>query len=148
MSLLSLSRPDGTFTNLLIIKVTGRRSAIQKKVVVLINRDRACSQIYSGSGGFAKLPQLSEMSGDSVQWVKGVDKDGHDAQVVVTFPQTSNGHVGSPFKAGGNPKFVFTNGDDSGPPNGGPYDVYLYESLTVGGVVCTNPQDPGVIIER
>jgi hypothetical protein len=124
------------------------KTAITWKVVDVMNSDHTCKQLDSASGGFAKLPQLG--TGDSVTWVKGIAPGGGSAPLVVTFPQTSNGHVGSPFvDSNGNPKFVFKDGENSGPPaSGAPYDVYLYESLTIGGTACTNPQDPGVIVDR
>jgi hypothetical protein len=124
------------------------KAAITWKVVDVMNSDHACKQLDSASGGFAKLPQLRKDAGDSVTWVKGIAPGGGSAPLVVTFPQTSNGHVGTPFvDSHGNPKFTFTDGDNSGPTaSGAPNDVYLYESLTIGGTPCSNPQDPGVII--
>jgi len=117
------------------------------KVVDIMDVHNSCKQLNS-TGGFAKLPQLG--AGDSITWIKGIAPGGGSAPLVVTFPQTSNGHIGTPFVDGsGNPKFVFHDGDNSGSPGSSvPNDVYLYESLTIGGTACTNPQDPGVIIEK
>jgi hypothetical protein len=117
------------------------------KVVIAMKSDNSCAQLNS-QGGFAKVPPLSVTGGDSITWVKGIDAKGNEAPLVVTFPPMSNTHVGTPFVDGsGNPKLEFHNGDNSGPaPKGTPYDTYLYLSATVGGVACTNPQDPGVII--
>jgi len=117
------------------------------KVVDAMESNNSCKQLNS-QGGFAKLPQLGP--GDSVTWVKGIAPGGGSAPLVVTFPPTSNGHVGTPFvDSSGNPKFMFHDGDNSGPPaSGAPNDVYLYQSMTIGGTACTNPQDPGVIIDK
>jgi hypothetical protein len=118
------------------------------KVVDAIDANNSCKQL-NAQGGFAKLPQLGP--GDSVTWLKGIAPGGGSASLVVTFPPTSNGHVGTPFvdSTTGRPKFEFHEGDNSGPPGSGvPNDVYLYQSLTIGGTPCTNPQDPGVIIDK
>jgi hypothetical protein len=117
------------------------------KVVIAMKSDNSCAQLNS-QGGFAKIPPLSIGNGDSITWLKGIDAKGNEAPLVVTFPPMSNTHVGTPFVDGsGQPKFEFHNGDNSGPtPKTTPYDAYLYLSATVGGVACTNPQDPGVII--
>lgn len=125
-------------------------TAITWKVVDVIDSNNSCKQLDSGSGGFAKLPELRRGFGDSVTWVKGIAPGGGSAPLVVTFPQTSNGHIGTPFvDSNGNPKFVFKDGDNSGAPaRGAPNDVYLYESLTIGGTACTNPQDPGVHVDN
>ena len=126
------------------------KTAITFKVVDVIDSNNSCKQLDSASGGFAKLPLLRRGSGDSITWIKGIAPGGGSAPLVVTFPQTSNGHVGTPFvDSHGNPKFVFKDGENSGPPaSGAPKDVYLYESLTIGGTACTNPQDPGVIVDQ
>jgi hypothetical protein len=125
-------------------------TAITWKVVDVIDSNNSCKQLDSASGGFAKLPLLRKGYGDSVTWIKGIAPGGGSAPLVVTFPQTSNGHVGTPFvDSNGNPKFVFKDGDNSGPMgSGAPKDVYLYESLTIGGTACSNPQDPGVIVDQ
>ncbi len=120
------------------------KKATTVKVVITMKADNSCAQLNS-QGGFAKVPPLSRSNGDSITWLKGIDAKGHDAPLVVTFPQMSNTHTGSPF----DPKFIFHGGDNSGPPaKNAPDDAYLYLSVTVGGVPCTNPQDPGVIIDR
>lgn len=126
------------------------KAAITWKVVDVMNSDHTCKQLDSASGGFAKLPLLRMGSGDSVTWVKGIGPGGGSAPLLVTFPQTSNGHIGTPFvDSNGNPKFVFKDGENSGPlASGAPKDVYLYESLTIGGTACSNPQDPGVIVDQ
>jgi|SRR5271165_2343237 len=126
------------------------KTAITWKVVDVMNSDHTCKQLDSASGGFAKLPQLRRGPGDSVTWVKGIAPGGGSAPLVVTFPQTSNGHIGTPFvDSHGNPKFTFADGDNSGAPaSGAPNDVYLYESLTIGGTPCSNPQDPGVHVDN
>ena len=127
------------------------KGATTFSVVDVIDANNSCKQLYAQSGGgFAKLPQLARKSGDSITWVKGIAPGGASASLVVTFPQTSNGHVGTPFvDSSGNPKFVFKDGDNSGPAaSGAPNDVYLYQSLTIGGTPCSNPQDPGVIIDN
>jgi hypothetical protein len=118
------------------------------KVVDTIDGNNSCQQLNSAGGGFAKLPQL--YPGDSITWVKGIAPGGGSAALVITFPQKSNGHIGTPFVyPNGQPNFVFHDGDNSGPPGPGvPADVYLYESMTIGGTACTNPQDPGVIIDK
>jgi hypothetical protein len=123
------------------------KQATTFKVVDTIDSNNSCKQL-NAQGGFAKLPQLG--SGDSITWVKGIAPGGGSAPLVVRFPPTSNGHVGTPFvDSSGNPKFEFHDGDNSGPPaSGAPYDVYLYQSMTIGGTACTNPQDPGVIIDK
>jgi hypothetical protein len=123
------------------------RAATTTRVVIAMKADNSCAQLNS-SGGFAKIPPLSVKNGDSMTWLKGIDAQGHEAPLVVTFPPMSNTHIGSPFVDGsGAAKFIFHNGDNSGPPaNNAPYDAYLYLSATVGGIACTNPQDPGVVI--
>jgi hypothetical protein len=129
-------------------KLMGGHVPTTYKVVDVIDANNSCKQLNSASGGFAKLPQL--WPGDSITWVKGIAPGGGSAPLVITFPTTSNGHVGTPFvDSSGNPKYVFNDGDNSGPvPPGVPSDVYLYQSMTIGGVACTNPQDPGVIVDR
>jgi hypothetical protein len=110
--------------------------------------DNSCAQLNS-QGGFAKVPPLSVKNRDNLTWLKGIDAKGNDAPLVVTFPPMSNTHLGTPFVDANGPKFIFHNGDNSGPPaNNAEYDTYLYQRVTVGGVSCTNPQDPGVIIEK
>ena len=125
------------------------KQAATVKVVIAMKGDNSCAQLNS-QGGFAKLPPLSISNGDSMTWVKGIDAQGHDAPLVVTFPPMSNTHIGTPFvDGGGAPKFIFHDGDNSGPPvNNAPQDAYLYLSMTVGGVACTNPQDPGVHVTQ
>jgi hypothetical protein len=125
-------------------------TATTAKVVIAMKGDNSCAQLYSQGGGFAKIPPLSSSNGDSITWVKGIDANGHDAPLVVTFPPMSNTHIGTPFvDGGGGPKYIFNGGDNSGAPSkNAPYDAYLYLSVTVGGVPCTNPQDPGVIIDK
>ena len=127
-----------------------KQATIFKVVDVIdLKSNNTCKQLNS-QGGFAKLPQLGIQAGDSVTWVNGAVQGDGSAPLVVTFPKTSNGHIGTPFVDGsGNPKFVFKDGENSGPPTpGAPSDVYLYESMTIGGTACTNPQDPGVIIDK
>jgi hypothetical protein len=109
--------------------------------------DHSCAQLFSQGGGFAKIPPLDRV-GDSITWLKGIDANGRDTTVGVTFPPTSNGHIGTPFVDGnGNPKYSFGTGENSGGPSkNAPNDAYLYVKETVGGIDCTNPSDPGVII--
>jgi hypothetical protein len=125
----------------------GHLQATTVKVVVAMKADHSCSQLFSQGGGFAKVPSL-DRAGDSITWVKGIDPNGKDTTIQVTFAQLSNGHVGTPFvDANGSPKYTFGTGDNSGgPASSAPNDAYLYDKETVGGIDCTNPKDPGVII--
>lgn len=116
----------------------------QLKVKIKLKQGSTCQQVDSGSGNPDKVPQLRRV--DTIIWEEGIAPEG-PTQLVVTFPQTSNGHVGTPFvDANGNPKFTFTNGEVGRVGSGVPYDTYLFLSATVGGAACANPQDPGVIV--
>ena len=121
------------------------KQAATVKVVIAMKQDGSCQQLNS-QGGFAKIPPLDRV-GDSITWLKGIDANGKDTTVEVTFPPLSNGHIGTPFTDANGPKFTFKTGDNSGGPSAGaPNDAYLYDKETVGGIDCTNPKDPGVII--
>ncbi len=121
------------------------KQATTTKVVIAMKQDHSCQQLNS-AGGFAKIPPLDRV-GDTITWLKGIDPNGKDTTVAVTFQQMSNGHIGTPFVDANGPKYTFGTGDNSGPPsNGAPNDAYLYDKETVGGIDCTNPKDPGVII--
>ena len=123
--------------------------ATHQHVTVHMAGDRSCSQKDSGSGAFAKAPVLVQSHNDTIVWDGGKDNGGNSAPLIVTFPQWSNGHVGTPFCYPGttNPKYTFTipPDHDSGVACGPP-DAYLYQREAVGGTDCTNPTDPGVIV--
>jgi hypothetical protein len=118
----------------------------QRKVKIILKPGSICQQVDSGAGNPDKVPQLRRASGDTIIWEEGIAPGG-PTHLVVTFPPTSNGHIGTPFvDANGNPKFTFTNGEVGQVGSGVPYDTYLFLSATVGGTACANPQDPGVIV--
>jgi hypothetical protein len=122
--------------------------AAQHHVEIIMDQNHSCRQVDIGTLAPDKFPWLLRANHDTITWDYGVDPNGNQVTVVVTFPQNSNRHVGTPFVDGrGNPKFTFTNGEDSRPPVG-PRDGYLFDSVTVGGIPCNNPQDPGVIIDN
>jgi hypothetical protein len=121
--------------------------AMHKHVRILMRKDHSCQQVDAGTGGPADTPQLSRSGHDTIVWEQGIIVGSGPAPLVATFPPTKNGHIGTPFTSGGQPKFIFQTGDDSGPPDANaPYATYLYLSIKVGNDYCTNPGDPGVII--
>lgn len=121
----------------------------QTKVKIIMKQNRSCQQIDSGSGNAAKVPLLRKNSGDTIIWEKGIAPGG-PAPLMVTFPTTSNGHSGTPFIDPNTHQPVFTlkDGDVGTLDPNVVCDTYLFQSATVGADACTNPQDPGVIIDK
>jgi hypothetical protein len=117
-----------------------------KRVVITI-QNKQCSQTADGyRDSFTFLRKKATLfGGDSVEWaVRDLD---HGATTFeITFPQTKDGHVGTPFVDGGSrPKYIFTNRDNqsgAAPTSTIPGD-YGYESVKAGEVACDNPGDPG-----
>ncbi|HEY4931076.1 MAG TPA: hypothetical protein VII23_05855 [Terriglobales bacterium] len=121
----------------------------QTKVKIIMKQDLSCQQIDSGSGNADKVPMLNKTVGDTIIWEKGIAPGG-PTTLSVTFPQTSNGHPGTPFIDPNTHQPVYTlNDGDIGhiDPNA-VCDTYLFQSAKVGANSCTNPQDPGVIIDK
>lgn len=119
-------------------------------VKILMRQDLSCQQVDAGSGSAADTPKLSRSGKDTIVWEQGIIVGSGPAPLVVTFPPTKHNHIGTPFTdSNSQPKFVFKTGDDSGPAAANAkYDTYLYLSVKVGDNYCTNPGDPGVIIDN
>ena len=117
------------------------------RVKILMQQDRSCKQVDAGSGSNADTPKLSRGNKDTIVWEQGIIAGSGPAPLIVTFPQDK---TGTPFiDNAGNPKYDFKTGDDSGPPApSAKYGTYLYKSVQVGNFFCTNPGDPGVIIDK
>ena len=124
------------------------------KHIVITIQNNQCSQKAEGirdSYTFLRK-QAFLFSGDSVEW-NVIDLDHHATDFVITFPQQTNGHVGTPFvDAMGNPKFTFTSQPNDNQSGGSPStttpDDYPYYSVSAGGVACSNPSDPGVHVDQ
>jgi hypothetical protein len=108
-----------------------------KKATIKLKADKSCSQTVGGySDAFPSLGRS-----DTIAWY-GKDKDDHDVDIVVEFPDNE-----TPFTdANGNPVYQFKTGDIAGPSTSSPGD-YAFKSVTVGGSDCSNPADPGVHVD-
>ena len=126
--------------------------AVTYHVTIIMNNDGSCKQVDTDTNKEDDFPTLHRDAGDSIVWDDGKDKHGESQRLEVTFPLEHNGHVGTPFRGGGNPNFIFHNHDNSGNPgpesSGVRYDKYPYQKVTIGGNECSNPGDPGVIIDK